>query len=241
MVFSDTTTKLGLIQDCEMNLFGNYGDISSYSDRLYDFTARLNRAYDKIATVIMSLDGRWSWDDTNYTDQPIGSTDLVSGQKDYSLDVEFLNIQKVVVKDSNGNKTVIYPYDLKDSGSDSILEKLDSNNTGIPTTYLKRGGSIYLDPIPNYNYTGGLIVYYQRKPSYFAYTDTTKAVGLPSTLHRWVSLEASLDYAISKQLSNKNDIKYQLDDIKNIATDFYSKSRTKDEQLYIRAININNR
>jgi hypothetical protein len=240
MIFSDTTTKLGLIQDCEMNIFGNYGDISSNSDRLYDFTARLNRAYDKVATMIMSLDGRWSWDDTNYTDSPIGSTNLVSGQKDYGIDVEFMDIQKVIVLDSNGNKSVIYPYDIKDQGANFLLEKMDSDNTGIPTRYLKRGGSIYLDPIPNYSYSAGLIIYYQRKPSYFTYTDTTKSVGIPSTLHRWLSLEASFDYAISKQLSLKNDIKFQLDDIRNLASEFYNK-RTKDEQLSIIPIIRNNR
>jgi hypothetical protein len=234
MVFSDTVTKLGLIQDCEQSVFGNYGDISSNTDRLYDFTARINRAYDKLATIIMSCDGRWQFDDTNYTDLPIGSTNIVSGQQDYSFDVEYLDILKVVAIDNAGNKTILTPMDINDPiGAEYLIAA--TTVTGIPTHYDKSGGSIFLYPTPNYNQTNGLKVYYRRKPSYFAYTDTTKPVGVPSIIHRYLSLEASSDYAISKVLSNKNDYAERVVEMQGFIEDFYSK-RSKDEQKFIRPV-----
>lgn len=231
MTFSDTSTKLGLIQDCEQNIFGNYGDISGNANRLYDFTARLNRAYDKVATHIMSCDGRWEWDDTNYTDLPIGKTNIVSGQQDYTLDVEYLSVSKVVMYDSAGNKIILTPIDRNDPVAQQYLTDT-STAGGLPQYYDKLGVSLLLYPIPNYNYTNGLVVYYQRKPSYFAYTDTTKTPGIPAIFHRLLSLEASLDYAISKQLSLKNDLAVQVKEMKDMIEEFYSK-RAKDEPKFV--------
>lgn len=241
MVFSDTTTKLGLIQDCEQLVFSNYGDISNNSDRLYDFTARINRSYDKLATKIMSVDGRWQFDDSNYTDLPIGSTSLVSGQQDYTLDVEYLDIEKVVALDSAGNKVILKPFDINDPIAKVYLTNINTVG-GVPLYYDKFGGTLMLHPIPNYNKSLGLVVYFRRKPSYFAYTDTTKAVGVPAIFHRYLSLNASLDYAMSKELSIaggvmrggfKTGLLMMVSEMEDMIEDFYSK-RSKDEAKFIR-------
>lgn len=234
MVFSDTPAKLGLVQDCEMNVFGNYGDITGNSDRLYDFTARLNRSYDKASALAMSVDGKWRYDDTNYTDFPVGSTSLVSGQKDYSLSVEHLDILKATCLDSSGNTVILQPYDLDDSVGYLELTEL-SNSGGIPTHYRKFGGSVVLYPTPNYAYTDGLTIYYQRKPSYFVYTDTTKPAGLPILFHRYLSLDASLDYAISNQLSCKNDLAVKLKEFENLYLGFMA-DRAKDAPKFIKSV-----
>lgn len=180
----------------------------------------------------MSVDGRWQFDDTNYTDLPIGQTNIVSGQKDYTLDVEFLDIVKVVATDSAGNKYVLDPFDINDPTGTLYLEQL-STSTGTPTHYDKTGPMLNLYPTPNYSYTNGLTVHYRRKPSYFAYMDTTKAVGVPATFHRYLSLEATRDYAISKQLTNKNDIDVQVKEMVDTLEGWYS-ARSKDESKYLR-------
>jgi hypothetical protein len=233
MVFSDTTTKLGLIQDCEQNIFNNYGDISGNSDRLYDFTARINRAYDKLATKLMAVDGRWQWDDTNYTDFPIGTTALVSGQQDYTMDVEYMDVVKVILVDQANNKILLAPIDINDPMGTVYLTSNASSST--PRFYDKTGNSIKLYPIPGYSKAAGLIVHYRRKPSYFAYTDTTKAVGVPAVFHRYLSLEASLDYAISKQLSLKNDLAQRVQQMEADMAEWYA-ARSKDEQKIIRPV-----
>ncbi len=233
MVYSDTATKLGLIQDCEMNVFSNYGDISDNSARKYDFNARLNRSYDKLATFIMSADGRWQFDDTNYTDLPIGSTSIGNGQKTYVFDVEFLDVVKVVSQDGAGNKTVLKPFDITDPLGDAYLTT--NTNGGIPIAYDKTGSVLNLYPTPNYDKALGLTVHYRRKPSYFAYDDTTKAVGVPAVFHRYLSLDASRDYAVSKQLTQKNDLTEQVREMEAMITEWYS-MRSKDEAKYVRGI-----
>jgi hypothetical protein len=217
-----------------MNLFGNYGDITGNSDRLLEFTARLNRAYDRAATEIMSADGRWQWDDTNYTDLPIGSTPLVSGQQDYTMDVEHLAITKVLILDSSGNKYVINPIDENDPMGRVYLEDTTTSG-GIPMFYDKKGTSLFLYPTPNYNKDAGLIVHYQRKPVYFGSDDTTQTPGVPFIFHRYLSLLASLDYAVSKTLAQKNDLAVLVKDMGTAIVDFYSK-RAKDEAKFIRPI-----
>jgi hypothetical protein len=236
MVYSDTSTKLGLIQDCEQLIFGNYTDISGNPDRLYDFTARINRAYDKLATIIMGVDGRWQFDDTNYTDLPIGTTDLFSGRQDYTLDVEFLDIVKVLMLDPAGNKTILRPFDIDDPLGRPFLQQPPAVG-GIPTHYDKTGGSVLLYPTPNYDSDGGLTVHYRRKPSYFAYTDTTKAVGVPANFHRYLSLEASFDYASSpsKQLASKDDLAVKVKEMEAQIEEWYSR-RSKDEPKFIRGL-----
>jgi len=239
MVFSDTSTKLGIIQDCEQLVFGNYADISGNSERLYDFTARVNRAYDKIATLIMSVDGRWQFDDTNYTDFPIGSTALVSGQQDYSMDIEFMDVVKVIILDSAGNKVLLTPIDINDPLGRMYLTDMTTGG-GTPRFYDKTGRSLLLYPIPNYAIASGLTVHYRRKPSYFAYTDTTKAVGIPAIFHRYLSLEASKDYAVSKSLATKNDLAVLVKDMETSIEQFYSQ-RSKDEQKIIRTVTRSSR
>jgi hypothetical protein len=238
MVFSDTTTKLGLIQDCEQLVFGNYGDITGNADRLYDFTARLNRAYDKVATLIMSVDGRWQFDDMNYTDLPIGSTALVSGQQDYTFDVEHLDIVKATCLDSAGNKIILRPFDISDPIAEAYLTDMTSG--GTPIFYDKTGESIMLYPIPNYAKAGGLTVHYRRRPSYFAHTDTTKPVGIPSIFHRYLSLDASLDHAISKQLGMKNDLASMMEKMETALKEWYS-MRSKDDPKFIRPVMYSSR
>lgn len=235
MVFSDTTTKLGLIQDCEKNVFQSYGDISGNSERLYDFTARLNRSYDKAVTIIMSCDGRWQFDDSNYTDLPIGSTDIVSGQADYTLDIEHLDIIKIVALDTAGNQRIMTPLDIADPQMNYFLQVSSSGNSGTPMYYDKHGSSLFLYPTPNYNKTAGLIVYFQRKPSYFAYTDTTKSPGLNALFHRYLSLDASLDYVMFKQMTVKNDLDGKVKEMEALMTETISR-RSRDEGKYFRPV-----
>jgi len=234
MQFSNTTTKDGLIQDCELILFDDYGTISGDATRLATFTRLINRAYDKAATIIMEHDNRWQWDDTNQTTQPIGSTDLVDGQQDYVFDVTHLRIVKALVKDSSGNSIIVNPIDIHDPEGRSMYQESPTAVEGVPIMYDKLANLIKLYPTPNYDYTSGLTVHFQRGPSYFVSTDTTKVAGIPSIFHRYLSVTASADYAIQKQLGNKNDLFSLSKELEEDIKKWYQK-RSKDEQLTLRA------
>lgn len=229
MVFSDTTTKLGLIQNCEVRIFGDnaYTQISGNTDRLYQFTERLNRAQDRFNQIAMMADGRWQWDDSNYTDLNIATANIVSGQQDYSFALDHLEIEKVLVVDSGGKKTLIKPIDQDDELAKSYLE--DTNSTGTPTQYDKRGNSVFLIPTPNYARTSGLEIYFKRGPSYFVYTDTTKKPGFTSIFHGYLALHASTYYAIDRSLSSAKNFFELLTKEEESIKAFYSK-RNRDER-----------
>ena len=112
--YSETSTNSGLLQDCEFTLFGDngFGEITNNTNRLQAFTNLLNRALDKVTNLIMSCDGRWQYDSTNYTDLPIGRTDLIDQQQDYGLSATHLKVLRVEVLDADGKWQKLEPFDI---------------------------------------------------------------------------------------------------------------------------------
>ena len=208
MQFSDTSSsKNGLIQECETWLFGSdYGAISDSTTMLATFTRLLNQGLNEVTTAIMEVDGRWQYDDSNYTDFPIATTTLVEGQQDYQLSVSHIKILGVEVRKSDGDFYVLRPLDLQDIRRRglSISEFLDEN--GLPQYYDITGDSIKLYPAPratDVTLSAGLKVFFQREPDYFATDDNTQKPGFPSVFHDIPALIASNKYAKSNQMSEK--------------------------------------
>lgn len=245
--FSDVTTKAGLIQACEDELFGSYGDISNNADKLYQFTRLLNEGLNRVTSLILKSDGRWQFDDSNFTDLPIGITNLVttagSEQQDYSFAVTHLKILGVEVKDSSGNWQPLTPIDQADLYNSSVTDFLKT--PGMPQFYDKLGSSVFLYPKPlaaSVTSTSGLKVRFQRPPSYFVYTDTTKVPGFNSIFHLLVALLASRDYALSKQLSVSKSLGERALLLEDSLIEDYT-LRNKDERIRVsskgRAYNFN--
>ena len=85
MQFSDTSTRQGLIQDCEDIAGLGAAGISGVAAKLQSFTRWINERYLEITGFIISCDGRWQWDDSNQTNSPVATTALVSDQRDYTV------------------------------------------------------------------------------------------------------------------------------------------------------------
>lgn len=240
MVFNDTSTKLGLIQNCEMRLFGDngYGQISGDTNKLYQFTERINRAQDRFIFLAMTADGRWQYDDTNYTDYGIATTDLVAGQKDYTLAVSHLEMEKVLILPSatSTNYQILSTTDQDDIDAKAYLEN-PSTVTGVPYRYDKRANSIFLDPVPSYNATSGIKIYFKRGPSYFIYSDTTKVPGFASIFHDYLALHASRDYALDRTLAIATSLDELVTRAETAITKFFSQ-RDKDERHVMRGKKI---
>lgn len=240
LVFNDTTTKSGILQDCEVRLFGDegYGSITNDTNRKYQFTVKANQALDRVVYLILKSDGRWQFDDNNYTDMAIGLTNVVSGQRDYTFSLEHLEIEKVLIQDAGGQWHVITAIDQNDQDVNAYLEN-NGVRQGTPTRYDKRGDTIWLDVTPNYNVTNGLKVFFKRGASYFVSTDTTKVPGIASIFHKFVSLHMSVSYAVDKTMPNMvswaNLLAVEEASIKS----FYTK-RNKDEKPGLRPLIQNN-
>ena len=238
MQFSDTTAnKNGLIQVCEFELFGeqNYGKITGTASLLSTFTRGINDGMNRVTSLILQADNRWQFDDTNQTDYPIATTTLVttagSEQQDYTLAVSHLRIERVEVKDAQGNWHLLTPIDQTDI-SDQALSDLMSA-AGLPRYYDKTANSVFLYPKPSaeaVTEAGGLKVYFQRPPTYFVTTDDTKVPGFNSLYHKLIALIASRDYALSKTMTCAKGLVDRVAIEEQALMDDYS-LRNKDEKI----------
>ena len=226
MDFSNSTTEEGIIQEIDR--------ICGSSDNTYSLkakTARVNQALDRFVTLALQADGEWQWDDYNQTDLPIGKADLVSGQYDYSFASEVLSVTKVLVSDSAGNLSELPQVDQYDWSSRNIAMQ-PTGNSGIPNKYDIVASSIFLDPVPNYNYTHGLKVWFKRNAVKFVSTDTTTDPGIPSLFHPYLCRYAALPFLIEKKLPQRGDVAAQIVVDEAAILDFMAnRDRTKSTKI----------
>lgn len=240
--FSDTSSsKAGLIQECESQVFGDnsYGRISGDANLLATFTRYINEALNRVVNLILTADGRWQFDDTNNTDYPIATTNLVttlgSEQQDYTFDVTMLRIERIEVLDNTGAWRKLTPIDQADIYDQSLSDFMKT--PGLPVYYDKQATSILLYPKPlatSVTSVGGLKVWFQRPPSYFTTSDTSKVPGFNSMYHRLVALIASRDYAAFKTLSVVKSLGELVQQGEDSLVENYT-LRNKDEHLKLSA------
>lgn len=224
------TQTLDLIDDnCKSN---------SVSYTTADKTRDINLALDRALSLIFQVGGTWQFDDSNHTDYPIITTNIISGQRDYSFVTDeqgnlILDIYKVMVADEQGNFSEIIPVDQQNRLSPPGYN--DGNNTtGLPNTYDKTANGIFLDAIPNYNRTGGLKVFINREGSYFSTSDTTKKAGFAGLFHEYLALRPSYQYAFRNSLDNTKVLKSEMLEMENGIMEHY-KAREKDVQKTLKA------
>jgi hypothetical protein len=202
MLLSDTTKKDGLLQDIEFWCNFPDGTLTTDSTLFFRFLGLLNHAFDEVLPLIFTADQKWQWDDSNHTDFPIATTNLVSGQSDYSFVADengnsILEIQEVYVMDAEGKYQKLTPIDASTGNSQVFAE--DDDNTGMPLRYDKFATSIILDPIPDASRDDGIRVVFARTQQYFeadAVDDfvATQTPGIPKPFHRLLSLKAAHDW-----------------------------------------------
>lgn len=209
--FSDTSTaKSGIIQQIESNLFGDapFGAITNNADRLIIITNIINQAMNRYAYIALKSDNSWYFDDNNYTDFPIGETDLVANRPDYLLNTDQIEVEQLEVLDPTGTIWLAVPQiDERSFAQYKNAESQYMNNTpGQPRVHIKRGNSIILYPTPNYGITlanngkRGMRVRFKRPPLYFVTTDTTKSPGFNSMHCDYLVDYATWKYAFSRQM-----------------------------------------
>ena len=219
------------MQLIERNLGFDDAGITNNSTLFSQFTGDVNTSLDKALSIILGVGGTWQFDDSNHTDYPIITTNIILGQRDYSFTVDgnsnlILEIQKVFVSDVNGNFNEVLPVDVASGmASPNYWNGLDTQ--GLPNSYEKNATGIFLDPIPNYNKTGGLKIYISREGSYFSITDTTKKPGIAGLFHEYLALRPSYQYAIRKELPTANAFEREMLKMEDAMMEYY-KAREKD-------------
>lgn len=221
IVFDDTSTKQGLCQDIDFTC-----GTTTTSFPKVDKVRAVNFGLDEVADLIQKVSGAWSWEDSGQTDLPIGTTNIVDDQADYTIDTSFLSILGVYIKD-NGFYKEITPIDRR-----PIIEN-DTQQTGTPNNYYISGNSIFLYPIPDANITAGLKIHFQRNIKYFATDATTATAGYNPQFYKLASLYASRDYAIAKGKDNLNVILSRIEKMEIALKGSYAR-RNKTENRNIK-------
>jgi len=213
MIFNDTTTaKTGLTQQVRF-LTGSNAD----SFPIEDVTRLANISLDKYFTMALQCNNNWKLDDTTYTDYSIATTDLVSGQVDYNMPVELIDIVSVKIKDASGVWKVL--EQANDLDFTDPATEVRFATPGTPQFYLKRSDGIFLLSATSYNSTAGMKLEYKRIANYFIRTDTTKQAGIPRFHDMYLCYHIGYNYALAKNLANtgvlggemvrlENDVKY---------------------------------
>jgi len=215
---------------------------SSSSYPAADMLISVNNAYDRVVSLINMSDSKWQWDDTNQTDFPISTTALVQDQQDYSLNSAHLSIDRVEVKDTNGEWYTLKQIDqqyLKGLNEVALTEY--RSTTGVPEEYDMVGSSIFLYPIPNYSQSASLKLYFIRGPLAFTsgeVTTGTKVPGFNSLFHDLLPLWASYDYAVKTGKRNINLIYTEIERKEKALKEFYNK-RNRDDGKTINMEPIN--
>jgi hypothetical protein len=172
MVFSDTSTRTGIVEQVR--------DMCRIDATQYP-TSRIvnscNNWLDTVTGYAIGADRRFHWDDSNHTKLPIGTTNLVANQSDYSFltdeqNNKILNLIRIDILDANGLYRKLESID--EAEVDVALDEFYKTNAD-PVYYDKIADNIIrLYPTPASNVSSGLKFYFQRAGSYFVATDTTK-------------------------------------------------------------------
>lgn len=232
---NDPTNKAGMFQEAERKLFNsNYGRITNDQTTKLDFVARFNNALDAFTNWILKSDTRWQWDDTNHPDYPVFTETLVAGQHDYPYEVEFLQVERMAIKNSDGDFVYLEPVDPRDYSMP--LEEFYYED-GMPRVYDKTANSAKIYPAPaadDVTLSEGLKVWTQRVAEYFTVNDDTVVPGVPSIFHEGIVTYACHGYAVDNLMADKRTMLFeelynQSDGWKLRVEDYYSRRDVDDK------------
>lgn len=238
MVFSSPTDNTGIVEQVRAMM-----RVDSAQWPTSRIVNSCNNYLDTITGYAIGADRRFQWDDTNHSKLPIGTTNIVSGQKDYSFltdeqNNKIINLTAIELLDSNGTYTMLKPVDFTElNGAPDELYK----TAGKPEYYDKIADNIIrLYPTPDASVTSGLKFYFQRTASYFVDTDMTKEPGVSPLLHRGFVIASAYDGALTLGLNNLGalGVEFQKEEMKMKK---YFGDRNKDEVSTLRVFKQNNR
>ena len=210
MKFSDSATSLGILERVRAKC-----RVDSVQWPTARIVGSVNDCMDYLTGVFIGKDKRFQFDDTNHTKLPIGTTNLVANQREYSFLTDeqgnrILTLTRIDWKDANGNWTQLKEIDQATISPEALDEF--EKTSGNPMYYDKTNDNVIkLYPASDTSVTAGLKFYFQRTPSYIVATDTTKEPGFQSIQGSIYVTWASFDCADTLGLENRESLFRQLE------------------------------
>jgi hypothetical protein len=240
MTFSDSATNLGIVEQSR-----SLTRLDSNQLTTAKIVASCNNYLDTVAGYAIGADRRFQWDDTNHTKMPIGTTNLVADQRLYSFLTDeqsnrILTLTRIDVLNSAGLWRQLIPIDQAQI-SPMALDEYDKTS-GIPQFYDKTNDNVIkLYPASDTSITSGLKFYFQRSPSYFTASDTTKEPGVASTLHRGFVIAAAYDGALTFGLPNLQPLSVEFQKEEQKMKEYFASRNADEGNKYIGNVMRNSR
>ena len=202
---------------------------------------RVNSALETLVGKIINADGHWQYDDTNYTDLPVGTGTLVSGQSIYSFSSEYLDILEVMILTTGGiyqRTTPFDPSEMNQSWDEWVGSATGTIPNGFPQYYDKVGDSIRFDRSPTATHatlTNGLKVRFKRTADLFTsaqVTTGTKVPGIASPYHQLIAYMAAIPYCMSYKKDRVALYEKKVDEMTKDMIDFYTRREKDDRPVF---------
>ena len=246
MQFSGQSENLDIVSEVDLLCDSN---VTSYP--LLAKVRRYNASVNAVVGEVINADAAWQWDDTNYTDLPVGTSDLVEGQETYSFSEDYLQIESIEILGDDAEKYYrLKPLDIQEqklSPDEHFgVETGGAPKKGRPEWYDIQGDTIYLYPAPaaaDVTLTAGLKVWFKRTASLFTVTTgtgaDTKAPGLPSTHHVILAYMASIPYCMSYKKDRVGGFENKIARMKETLLAHYAyRDKDKRTKLSVRDISF---
>lgn len=193
-----------------VSLADNLAKSNSVSFPIIEKTQYANLGYRIILSTIHSVYGGWKFDDSNQTDFPRATTNLVSGQDDYALPLDASFVDNVYYQEEGGTTWVKIEPMLQE---DFDAEPQDYSTDGAPKYFKPIGNSIKLYPASDFSQDDALMIEYGRDISAFKTTDTTKTPGFDSQFHEAIAIYMAWQYAMTNNTGSVKNLTLQWGDI----------------------------
>jgi len=228
--FSDTINDTGILQRTramarvDANQWATSRVVNSSNDWL-----------NKIFTYGKGNDKKFQLDDTNHTKLPIGVSNLTANVAEYSFLTDeqgnrITNLTRIDILDVTGFYRQLIPIDQAQLGGIALDEW--NKTAGLPLYYDKIADNVIkLYPKPATSVTAGIKYYFQRSPSYFVATDTTKAPGVADDLHRGFVVASAYDAAFTLGLPNLQALSVELQKEEQKLEDYFATRETDEPNV----------
>ena len=196
------------------------------------FTRLCNKWYEKAVAWIWRASADWEYDDSNKTDLPVATTDLVatagSEQQDYGMPTWGMDIERIEVMDEDGDYHLLTPMDKSMVKDEALTEFLET--PGMPVYYDVIANSIFLYPKPNVSYvteSAGLKAYFKRTVTKFTPASTTVSPGFADSFHPICSVGPAFELAPKYAPHMVATLSKMLNDLKADLEIFYGRKHSR--------------
>lgn len=188
MTLADVTTRVNFLTGTTVNEYSAPARLVS-----------LNKWYYQAHNWIMqSMDG-WHYDDSNATDFPFISANLVAGQQDYGglLTERVLRMKRAEITYDGTNWVKLTPFDLNEDMNATDSTSVSGDFSQANPRYRMVQNSILVYPVPDTSITDGLKLFVDRSIIPVTASDVTTGtlvLGFDINFHDIVPMGMAYDY-----------------------------------------------